>query len=159
MNEHLDSDYNFDEYFNRFQLYLDQHNLRSTYERKLLLHTIYNFENHFTVGTLRAYLKSKKHFLSSSTLYKTLKVFIDAGLITKQHFSPEGFPRYEVSHFRTSHNHICMNDSDTLIEFSDDRIDEIIKNIENVYNVTVTRHSFVIYCNSKNKDKNNNKLI
>jgi Fur family ferric uptake transcriptional regulator len=151
MNEHLDSDYNFDEYFNRFQLYLDQHNLRNTYERKLLLHTLYNFEKYFTVKSLRAYLKSKKHFLSSSTLYKTLKIFIDAGLITKHHFSPENLPRYEVLHFQTNHNHIYINNSDTLIEFSDKRIDEIIENIENVYNVTVIRHSFILYCNSKDK--------
>jgi Fur family ferric uptake transcriptional regulator len=154
MEDHLDSNYSFEDYLSRFLLYLDQHNLRNTYERNLILHTIYHHDGHFTINFLLNYFKRKKQFISKTTLYKTIRLFIDAGLIIEHHLAHET-PEYEKFRLDATHNHIHIKNTNTIVEFSDNRIAEIIKSAEETYNLTALRHSFVIYCEDKDDNSSN----
>ncbi len=149
MEADLNFNYTFDEYVNHFHVFLEEHNLRKTYERNIILHTIYEFEEHFTIDLLQEHLKYKKYHVSRTTLYKTLNLLIDAGLIIKHHFPSQATPQYEKSHITGTHNHIYMEDTNIVMEFSDSRIEEIIKSIESKYNVSAIRHSFIVYCTNK----------
>jgi len=71
---------------------------------------------------------------------------MQAGLIIKYNFSVNAMPKYEKIGLVKSHNHIHIEGMNGIIAFSDSRIEEIIKYIEEKYNVFVMRHSFILHC-------------
>lgn len=151
MEIQLMSNYTFDNYLESFHLFLEQKKLRKTYERNLIAQTIYESQSHFTFLSLMEKLHHQKHYISKATLYKTLTMLINAGLVNKHNFSVNAKPQYEKVYIG-NHNHIYMEETSKIIEFSDSRIEEIIKSIEKEYGVVSTRHSFIIYCNAKKEN-------
>lgn len=137
------------EYLGAFNAFLDRQNLRKTVERNMILTVIFEMDTHFTVEKLQKALKKRKYYVSKSTLYKTVSLLVEAGLIIKHYFSPDSSAQYE-KFFNIVHNHVYMEDTDEVFEFSDERINEVIKDIEKKYGVEAIRHSFTVYCN-KNK--------
>jgi Fur family ferric uptake transcriptional regulator len=107
---------------------------------------IFEMEKHFTVEVLQKELKKRKYYISKTTLYNTISLLVEAGLILKHYFPSEPSAQYEKFFNVIAHNHVYREDTDEVFEFSDERIDNIIKDIEKKYNVTATRHSFTIYC-------------
>ena len=148
-NMNSESDYNFDQYLDCFHAFLDKHQLRKTYERNVILLVIYDFDKHFTIEALHKQLKRNKYHVSQTTLYKTISLLVDAGLILKHYFPSEPSAQYEKFFSVVAHNHVYMEDTDEVFEFSDERINEITKDIEKKYNVKVSRHSFTVYCKKK----------
>jgi Fe2+ or Zn2+ uptake regulation protein len=155
MNIFLEPDYTFDEYLNHFFAFLGKHNLRKTNERNVILHTIYNCKKHFTVDILQKKLEYKRYHVSQTTLYKTLALLIDADLVSKYHFPAQSTPQYEKTYRIHTHNHLYREDTSEIIEFSDDRIADIISSIENKYNIKATSYSFTIYCTSRTEEPEN----
>jgi Fur family ferric uptake transcriptional regulator len=141
-------DYTFEEYMDYFNSFLEKRNLRKTYERNVILRTVYNFEEHFTLETLLQKLQKTKEHICATTLYTTLNLFVEAGLVIKHHF-PSQPPQYEKSCNIRSHNHLYMEDTNEIIEFSDNKLLEIIKNTEDKYKVKATRYSLTIYCRNR----------
>jgi len=109
-------------------------------------------EEHFTIDSLQEYLHERKQHVSISTLYKALSIMEEAQLIVKHQFSTQKVPQYEKIHNRKPHNHIYMEDTDTVMDFSDKRINEIIKDIEKKYNISSLGYSFTVYCNHHKKE-------
>jgi Fur family ferric uptake transcriptional regulator len=146
--ENFNTDYTFDEYLKLLRIFLRKNKMRNTYERVVILRSVYEQQTHFTIDSLKEYLREKKHYVSETTLYLTLKLLTDIGLVIKHHFSAQSVPQYEKFYTNRTHNHIYMEDTQTVIEFSDSRIEVIIKDMEEKYNMYSTKHSFIIYCNN-----------
>jgi len=149
MDAYLNSDCTFDEYLACFLTFLKQRNLRGTHERTVILKSVYESEKYFTIDSLMECLRQKKQYLSKTTLYGTLYLLLEAKFITKHHFFSSQSTQYEKLSSNETHNHIYMEDTKTIIEFSDSRIEEIIQDIGNQHNISPLRHSFIIYCDSK----------
>ncbi len=139
-------DYTLDDYTDAFNTYLNKQNLRKTAERNMILMVIFEIEKHFTVETLQKKLKKRKYHVSKTTLYKTISLLVDAGLILKHYFPSDSSAQYEKFFNVIAHNHVYMEDSDEVFEFSDERINEIVRDVEEKYKVKALRHSFTIYC-------------
>ena len=146
MDAYLNPDCTFDEYLACFLAFLKQRNLRITHERSVILNSIYESEKYFTVDSLRERLRQKKQYLSKTTLYGTLYLLVEAKFITKHHFSNQAMPQYEKLYANNAHSHIYITDTQTIIEFSDNRIEEIIKDIAKKHNISPTQYSFIVYC-------------
>ncbi|MDR1257879.1 MAG: transcriptional repressor [Tannerellaceae bacterium] len=59
---------------------------RKTEERDTILDEICNFKGHFDINMLQSKLNNTRFHVSKATLYNTLNVLIDAGLIVRHHF-------------------------------------------------------------------------
>ena len=151
MDTESKSDYTFDQYSECFCAFLDKNHLRKTYERNVILHAIYEYETHFTIGDLHNHLKSNKYYVSQTTLYTTIELLVEAGLILKHYFPSEPSAQYEKFFNVIAHNHVYMEDTDEVFEFSDERIKDIITDIEKKHNIKVSRHSFTVYCKKNNQ--------
>jgi len=146
MDTHLNSDSTFDEYLDCFLTFLKQRNLRGTHERTVILKSVYESEKYFTIDSLNEHLRQKKQYLSKGTLYATLNLLVEAELVVKHYLPNQAIPQYEKLFANNSHCHIYMEDTQTIIGFSDSRIEKIIKNIAKKHNISPTRYSFVVYC-------------
>ena len=134
--------------------YLKDKGLRNTPERYTILEEIYNYDYHFNVDDLYLLMMQRKYRISKATIYNSLEVFLDAGLIRKHQFG-EG-STYEKSYFDKQHDHLVLykNDSDKeiaeIIEFCDPRIQMIKESIEAAFDVKIDSHTLYFY-GRKNK--------
>ena len=138
----------YEEYRQEFYRYLEQKRLSRTSERFAVMREVYDYGGHFDVDSLYARLKQKKYHVSRTTLYHTLELLEDCGLVRKSRFN--GVAAMYECVFRTAlHDHVLLADNGKIIEFSDARMEEIIRSLEEKHHIRITGRSVVFYAESR----------
>ena len=79
--------------------------------------------------------------ISIATVYRTVKLFEEAGILTKHDFKG-GKARYEIN---DDHNHLIDIKTGDIIEFVDDEIEELQKKIASKYGYKLVDHKLELY--------------
>jgi|WetSurMetagenome_2_1015567.scaffolds.fasta_scaffold06117_3 Fur family transcriptional regulator, ferric uptake regulator len=105
-----------------------QGKLRSTPARMAVLDAISQTQGHFDAESLYYRLVSNGTKISRATVYNTLDLLQDCGLVSKYRFA-ESSSRYEKAFGRPHHHHlICLHCGD-ILEFVNERLNRLQEDV------------------------------
>ena len=81
--------------------------------------------------------------ISIATIYRTVKLFEEAGILTKHDFKG-GKARYEAM-IESHHDHLIDVKSGEIIEFVDEEIEKLQKKVAEKYGYTLIDHKLELY--------------
>lgn len=103
----------------KFKHFLKLKGLRTTPERIKILERILDKRGHFDVDTLYKLLDKEGYHISKATLYHTIELICESGLIRKLHLD-SAHALYEVA--RDNHLHLICEQCGAVSEYGDDII-------------------------------------
>lgn len=99
-----------------FTIYLTEHNHRKTPERYAILDHIYSNTGHFDMESLYVAMKNANFRVSRATLYNTIELLLDCGLVIKHQFGAN-VSQYERADGNENHDHLICTSCGSVKEY------------------------------------------
>jgi Fur family ferric uptake transcriptional regulator len=118
--------------------------LRSTSQRDLIFSVFVEAGQHVSAEDLYARVKKKNPRIGYATVYRTLKLLAEAGLAEERRFH-DGFTRFEARKTEGHHDHLICTRCGTIIEFENERIEALQKDVARRKGFLVHTHKLELY--------------
>ena len=122
---------------------LEAKGLRMTDQRRVIAEVIEASSDHPDVEDLHARAQARDERISLATVYRTVKLFEEAGLLDRLEFG-DGRARYEDAE-REHHDHLIDMKSGEVIEFVDPEIEALQEKIAARLGYRLMGHKLELY--------------
>ena len=120
-----------------------QKGLRMTEQRRVIARVLEGSDDHPDVEDLYARASEEDPRISIATVYRTVKLFEEAGILEKLEFG-DGRARYEDAE-RDHHDHLIDMNSGEVIEFVDPEIEALQEKIAEKLGYRLKGHRLELY--------------
>jgi Fur family ferric uptake transcriptional regulator len=124
--------------------FLKKKDARVTQARKIVLTQVFSRHDHFCADDLAAELSSGMNHVSRGTVYRTLSLMEEAGLVRVIR-DTDVHAHYEHTYNHPHHEHMICDKCGQFIEFSDDEIMELITKACKEYKFEERNHRIVVF--------------
>jgi len=125
--------------------------MRMTEQRRVIARVLAEADDHPDVEELYRRCVAIDDKISISTVYRTVKLFEDAGIIERHDFR-EGRARYETMR-DTHHDHLINLRDGTVIEFTSEAIEKLQAEVAAKLGYKLVDHRLELYCVPLDEDK------
>lgn len=139
---------------------LSDNGYKTTIQRSLIYDILReNINKHLSTEEVYELIKNKNTKMGIATIYRTLQLFEEIGLVYKHNFD-DGYSRYEILSPNSSeihqHHHLLCKKCGDIIEVKEDLMNSLEEIIEKQYNFEILNHvvKFTGIC-SQCRDKEN----
>ncbi len=105
--------------------FLKQKRLRRTPERYAILEMVFSHNDHFQVDTIFSEMEANSYHVSRSTVYNTIELFCQCGLVRKHQFGMRQ-SLYETNLDESSHHHLVCTICGKIREVKDPELMSMI---------------------------------
>ncbi|HHI69722.1 MAG TPA: transcriptional repressor [Rhodobacteraceae bacterium] len=117
--------------------------LRMTEQRRVIAQVLQDADDHPDVEALYTRASALDPRISIATVYRTVKLFEEAGILDKHEFG-DGRARYESAD-RDHHDHLIDMNSGAVIEFCDPEIEALQEKIAEKLGYRLKGHRLELY--------------
>ena len=117
--------------------------VRRTDQRKIIAQVMSESTDHPDVDELYKRVSKIDSKISIATVYRTVKLFEESGILTKHEFKG-GKARYEELN-EGHHDHLIDVKTGEIIEFVDDEIEKLQKKVAEKYGYKLVDHKLELY--------------
>lgn len=128
----------------RLSRWIAERGLKATRQRDLIVDTFFSSSGHLSVEELLGKVQARDENIGAATVYRTMKILTDSGLASARHFD-DGQTRYEAAIGRHHHDHLICTSCHQIIEFENERIEELQDMVARHHGFQVTRHKLELY--------------
>ena len=123
--------------------------VKLTDQRRIIARVMSESQDHPDVDELYNRVSKIDSKISIATVYRTVKLFEEAGIVTKHDFKG-GKARYEQLN-ESHHDHLIDIKTGEIIEFVDDEIEQLQQKVAEKYGYKLVDHKLELYGIKKNK--------
>jgi len=127
-----------------FSDFAKQKQLRSTRQRDIILDIFLSTHQHVSVEELYLKIKACNPGIGYATVYRTLKLFVEAGL-ANEILLHDGQTRYEHVLHGEHHDHLVCTGCNTIIEFENAVMEALQDEIAARHGFVIKNHKMEIY--------------
>ena len=117
--------------------------VKLTEQRRVIAQVMSQSSDHPDVDELYKRVSKIDPKISIATVYRTVKLFEESGIVTKHDFKG-GKARYEQL-LESHHDHLIDIKTGQIIEFVDDEIEKLQKKVAEKYGYTLVDHKLELY--------------
>lgn len=128
----------------QFEEWLKASGHKKTPERMAILNLICEENSHFNLETLHDKMKQKPYRVSRATLYNTIRLLQEAGIIIP-HRIQSHCNEYEISTDPFCHGHIICPGNEPLIECKHPELEKIVKEICAAHSISLSRFALYVW--------------
>ena len=122
--------------------YLEEHNLKQTKQRDIILEAFLSSRGHVTSEELYNRVRDDHPNIGYTTVYRTMKLLAEAGIAQERHFD-DGVTRYETD--QEHHDHLVCTGCGRIVEFECDPIEELQDQVARDHGFKLQRHRHELY--------------
>ncbi len=126
----------------KFREFLEIRGEKLTEPRRVLVRHIFSSHKHFDADELTADLRGAGRHVSRSTVYRTLRLLVEAGLLRELRLTNR--TAYEHDYGYPSHDHLHCTECNRIIEFRNDAVRQLCEAIGLEHQFHVSGHRFMI---------------
>lgn len=124
--------------------YMKQRGLKQTQQRQVLFDAFVSSDGHLAIEDLLVRAQPRLPGLGYATVYRTLKLFTEAGIAHERRFQ-DGHCRYEPAEQGEHHDHLICRLCGHIFEFEDDLIERRQSEVAAEHGMRVLAHRHDIY--------------
>ena len=117
--------------------------VKLTDQRKIIAKVMSESDDHPNVDELYKRVSKTDSRISIATVYRTVKLFEESGILTKHEFKGRK-ARYEELN-ESHHDHLIDVKTGEIIEFVDDEIEKLQKKVAEKYGYELVDHKLELY--------------
>ena len=126
-----------------FRRFLAESGYKTTKQRDLIAKTLFQSGRHISVEELYQYVRKQDPRIGLVTVYRTLKLLREAGLVEERHFG-EGQTLYEEG-LREHHDHLICTHCGKIVEFENHTIEDLQEEVAKKYGFIILFHKHELY--------------
>ena len=127
---------------------LDEHlrskQLKQTRQRQEIVNCFLRLENHVEAEKLHQAVRADGLTVGLATVYRTLNVLKEAGLVEQKSFA-DGRSTFEIVNPAEHHDHLVCVDCGVVVEFKNDAIEKLQHAVAAKYGFRLTSHRLDLF--------------
>lgn len=128
----------------RLEAFIRAQGLKQTRQREEILDVFLDAGGHLSVDELLRLLQQRMTGVGHATVYRTMKLLVDAGIAHERNFG-DGQTRYEPVVPDQHHDHLICLDCNNIFEFEDPMIEQRQSEVAASHGLRLRSHRHEIY--------------
>jgi Fur family ferric uptake transcriptional regulator len=131
-----------DQKLERFREFIRESGLKTTRQREDIAEWFFGNKGHMSADQIYRDVKAVSPGIGFSTVYRTMKLLVESGLVQERHFG-DGEALYE--NVSTHHDHCICTTCGKIIEFENPQIEALQQSIAERFGFRLSSHKMELY--------------